>query len=961
MNTKRYDVRPRQNEHDDLADLARLAGIYGFPSYEMARLRFKELANGQSILNSLHHKRDLTSPANTKITATNADVIKSSAWLDLSREPLSLHVPDSVDRYYSVALMDFYSNNFAVLGHRAGGIIAGDFLLTGSRWDGAAPCGMTVISAPTNDVWVMVRILVHGGDDLAAAHAFQDQFRISPSGPHSGRALEGSDTLSLPVPEFDGQLPVKFFNLLNALQTANPPPSRDRPILDRLKLIGVGPSLRFKHRQFTLRQLHAVRRGLLAAWDTIRSRELPDISASRWPSDALLTQLRGRQSMLREETQAGRRSGWSRPSAVVGNFGTDYLLRARCALRGIGGLPSQDAMYFIAATDANGERLGGHLSYVLRFPAGGLPPVDGYWSLTVYQMDEGHRRWLVPNEMRRYSIGSHTPGLRCGDDGSLEILFQRNRPSAGAENNWLPTPAGQFQLTLRAYLPRRKLLDGTYAIPELRPQSTQYAPETNRLTIERTSGAIHKNLLSLDRLSDIARLAYIYGLPAYEVARLRNRALTLPRAGERLLPNTLLHSKASSTPKDAVVTAVNTDTILSRAWLDLSAGPLVIHVPETADRYYSLALMDAFTNNFAVLGRRSNHAASGDFLLAGPRWQGAAPGPLTLIRAPTNTVWALIRILVYGSDDAGARTLQNQFSISPLKSVPDAALVGSNPLSVPVPQLNSTNLLRFFDVLNAVLTENPPPASDKPVLDRLALIGVGPSLHFDRQQFTPAQRNALRRGIASASDTIQAQVAFRTNPLPQADKWESDALLTQLRGPKDPSGSRRDKRFGWSGPPAKAGTFGTDYLLRAQCALAGLGMLPRTEAIYFTTATDKSGAVLNGRERYVLQFPPGGLPPVSAFWSLTIYQTDENNRRWLVPNEIGRYSIGNHTPVLRYGSGGSLGIVIQHDRPGVNEENWLPAPEGPFLLTLRAYLPRNELLDGRYKIPELHRRSSNEI
>ncbi len=464
-------------------------------------------------------------------------------------------------------------------------------------------------------------------------------------------------------------------------------------------------------------------------------------------------------------------------------------------------------------------------------------------------------------------------------------------------------------------------------------------------------------------LMDAARLAYIYGLPSYEVARQRYRALSLPRKGGPLRLNTFLHSRALSTPTTAVVTAVNSDTLLSRAWIDLSRGPLVIHVPDAAERYYSLALMDFFTNNFAVLGRRSEGTPAGNFLLAGPRWDGAARAGMSLIRAPTNAVWALGRILVYGSDDlAAVHALQNQFMISRSGLASEIAQQSPDPLSLPVAALETTDLLTFFDVLNAVLTENPPPARDIAILDRLRTIGVGPSLEFTRSDFTPPQLDALRQGLASARDMIWTQVGFRTLAPQKARSghWPSDALLAQLRGPDDPSRARIQSRraLGWSGPPGQPGDFATDYASRAQCALAGLGLLPREEAMYFSTASDATGATLNGGSRYVLSFPSAGLPPVDAFWSLTIYRTDENNRRWLVPNAINRYSIGSHTPGLYYGADGSLEISIQHLRPTNDEGNWLPAPEGPFLLTLRAYRPRRELYAGVYTIPEVRRRSS---
>jgi hypothetical protein len=480
---------------------------------------------------------------------------------------------------------------------------------------------------------------------------------------------------------------------------------------------------------------------------------------------------------------------------------------------------------------------------------------------------------------------------------------------------------------------------------------------------ELQGGDVRSQLEAHAELSDIARLAYIYGLPCYEVARLRYRALSLPRrGGNKLRLNAFWHSRELSTPSTIDVTAVNTDTLLSRAWLDLSQGPLVIRLPDTADRYYSLALMDIFTNNFAVLGRRTTGTAALDFFLAGPQWDGAAPTGMPLVRAPTNAVWALVRILVRGPDDLPAvHALQNLLTLSRPGAPAETTAPSPDPLSLPVLPFERTKPLIFLDVLNAVLTENPPPARDAPVLDRLRTIGVGPWLTFNRGDFPQPQLDALRQGITSAREAIRAQVAFRTQE-PQRtgpSPWPSDALLAQLRDPVGTSPTHKDRRHGWSGPLGEVGNFGTDYLLRAQCALAGLGLLPREEAMYFTTATDAVGAELNGRSNYILRFSPAGLPPVDAFWSLTIYRSDENNRRWLVANAIDRYSIGNQTSGLRYDRDGSLQIRIAHDPPSTNE-NWLPAPEGRFLLTLRAYQPRRQLLDGRYEIPDVRCRRAFE-
>jgi hypothetical protein len=285
---------------------------------------------------------------------------------------------------------------------------------------------------------------------------------------------------------------------------------------------------------------------------------------------------------------------------------------------------------------------------------------------------------------------------------------------------------------------------------------------------------------------------------------------------------------------------------------------------------------------------------------------------------------------------------------------------------MPVLPMEQAEPLRFFDILNAVLTENPPPERDKDLLAWLRPIGVGPSLQFDRGMFNDAQRGALRAGLASARDTIRnlgPAAGGRETSAPRGTLQRrqngglmhqpTPALIGLMRGPQDEIGPQRPpaQTGGWSQPPLQAGNFGRNYLLRARFALVGIGALPRDQAMYFTTTTDANGQPLDGHGNYALRFPPNGQPPVEAFWSLTVYRTDENRRRWLVPNTINRYSIGARTRSLRYDSDGTLQILIQHNRPAAMAENWLPVGEGPFLLTLRTYQPGRALIDGQYEIP----------
>ncbi|MDR3415867.1 MAG: DUF1214 domain-containing protein [Nevskia sp.] len=155
-------------------------------------------------------------------------------------------------------------------------------------------------------------------------------------------------------------------------------------------------------------------------------------------------------------------AGWSYPPADIGNFGTDYEVRAGVALAGLLALPPEEAMYSSALRDARGEALDGTHRYRLHLPP---VPVDAFWSLTMYEVEADGRLFFADNPLHRYAVGDRTPGLRKNPDGSMDILIQQASPAAAAEGNWLPAPPGPFRLTMRAYHPRRELLEGRYHFP----------------------------------------------------------------------------------------------------------------------------------------------------------------------------------------------------------------------------------------------------------------------------------------------------------------------------------------------------------------------------------------------------------------------------------------------------------------------------------------------------------------
>lgn len=434
-------------------------------------------------------------------------------------------------------------------------------------------------------------------------------------------------------------------------------------------------------------------------------------------------------------------------------------------------------------------------------------------------------------------------------------------------------------------------------------------------------------------LADTALEAVYYGVPLFEMARMR--AATSPRrnpAGAFAGPNAASRlrwmnifgpTRELLTPRDRRVVTPNHDTLYENAWLDLSHGPLVLHVPDTADRYYVLGLLDFFTNPFGSIGRRTTGTSEQLFLLHGPNWQGALPHGMTVVSCPSNAVWVLGRILVDGPEDVAAvNRLQDGFWLKPLdawrRGKPFHGHCTDTWLD---PQSRASSAVAFFDIVNRALAENPPPAGEVELMERFAALGVGPQRKREPADLDAAARTVLEEAFAEG--------------------------MRRLTGH---SSGRSDEA--WSLPVKVRTSFGTDYLTRALVARNYIGTLGIEEAMYLFAECDDRGAPLSGKHRYELEFAPARLPPVDAFWSITMYRVAD---RMLVENPIGRYAIGDRTKGLEYGPDGSLRIAIQHAQPATGASNWLPAPRENFCLTLRAYQPRGQLLDGTYRLSAVRR------
>lgn len=404
-----------------------------------------------------------------------------------------------------------------------------------------------------------------------------------------------------------------------------------------------------------------------------------------------------------------------------------------------------------------------------------------------------------------------------------------------------------------------------------------------------------------DGLRAAAREAWLYTLPLIEVATTRTR-----EAGRGAVPNQFSHVRTLADHRMRLVTTPNNDTLYSSAQLDLGAGPIMLTIPPAGDRYLSVALMDAYTNNFVILGTRTTGPDGGRFRLVGPN--DAAEGP-DVVRSPTRHVWMLARVLVDGPDDLeAARAVQAGLSI---QGPPGDPFVQEARRSAPWQE--------YFASADRLLALDPPPVTDRALLRRIAPLGLGEG-RFDAAAFSAEEEAAIAAGVAEAQGLLRRAGGLAAN------------------------GTE-----GWSYPDPTLGDFGQSYIYRAAVAVAGLAALPPAEAMYMR-AIGEAGPLFDGNRDWVLHFPPDRLIPVDSFWSLSLYEATEDGNFFFTENPLGRFAIGDRTPGLKHDADGGLTLRIGHRQPE-DASNWLPAPAGPFALFMRAYLPQRALLTGQYRLP----------
>jgi hypothetical protein len=370
----------------------------------------------------------------------------------------------------------------------------------------------------------------------------------------------------------------------------------------------------------------------------------------------------------------------------------------------------------------------------------------------------------------------------------------------------------------------------------------------------------------------------------------------------------------------------NFDTLYSIAWLDLTREPLIVSAPDTAGRFYLLPMLDMWTDVFASPGSRTTGTAAGNFLVTPPGWSGTVPDGFTRLAAPTPYLWVIGRTKTDGPADYDAvHKIQAGYKVTPLSrwgKAPEPVTVTTDPSvdmkTPPKIQVDTMTAAKYFGYAAELLKLHPPHDTDQPIIAQMKRIGIEPGKSFDFDILDPAVKKALE----STPDDGQ-----------QLMKWKMTTLAKVVNG--------------WSMNTDTMGVYGNYYLKRAIITQVGLGANLPEDAIYPLNLGDDTGKPLDGANKYTIHFDNGAAPPVSAFWSITLYDAEG----FQVGNSLNRFAVASWMP-FKTNADGSLDIYFQNESPGKDKEaNWLPAPKQAFNLTMRLYGPKSEALTGKWSPP----------
>jgi hypothetical protein len=436
--------------------LAVEAYTFGYPlvTMEMTRRVVTNVASPAGSRGPMGHVIKLREYPNASfrdVTAPNADTLYTTSFIDVGKEPWVLSIPDMNGRYFLFPMLDGWTDVFQVPGKRTTGTGAQTYAITGPGWNGKLPAGVVEYKSPTSMVWLLGRIYCTGTpEDYKAVHDLQDQVKLVPLSaygtdwtPPPGQVDPKIDMKTPVRDQVNAMSAVEYFTLLCELMKTNPPSAADAPIVARMAQIGIVPG-----KDFDASKL-----------DALFQKRVPQVAFDR-----IMLHFKDSHGDVKDI------NGWGF-TTKAGVYGTNYIQRALVTAIGLGANRPRDAVYPTSLKPAGilNRSYQGSEKYTLTFSKGNLPPVNGFWSLTMY--DENY--FFVDNPLNRYSISARQ-SLKPNADGSVTLYVQNESPGADKESNWLPAPKGKFYLMMRLYWPKQKapsILDGTWAIPAVKKVS----------------------------------------------------------------------------------------------------------------------------------------------------------------------------------------------------------------------------------------------------------------------------------------------------------------------------------------------------------------------------------------------------------------------------------------------------------------------------------------------------------
>lgn len=425
--------------------------IYGYPlvTMELTRRVSTNVTKPEGMkapVGQFANVREYPDATFNAVTAPNADTLYSVAWVDVSKEPWVLSIPDEVGRYYLMPMLDAWTNVFANPGTRTTGTGPQKYAITGPGWKGSLPEGVQEYKSDTALVWILGRTYCTGTvDDYKLVHAIQDKYSLVPLSSYGKEYIAPEGKID---PAIDMKTAVRdqvntmdakaYFTLLADLMKENPPRKDDAKIVAKMSRIGIVPGQSYDPSKVDLKILESVPKKALEKITDYKNNSNAGVSVN----------------------------GWVYRIKNIGTYGTEYLARAYVAAIGLGANLPEDAVYPQSYADEKGKPYDGKNKYILHFEKDQMPPVKGFWSLTMYNRDY----FFVANELNRYTLSQRNK-FKVNADGSVDLYIQHESPGKGLESNWLPAPEDKFVLMMRLYWPKESdpsILDGSWEVPPVK-------------------------------------------------------------------------------------------------------------------------------------------------------------------------------------------------------------------------------------------------------------------------------------------------------------------------------------------------------------------------------------------------------------------------------------------------------------------------------------------------------------